>query len=50
MASGAQIITTDYYLADERLKTGYHVQCPGSKMIRYNPVLLPDSISTKIME
>lgn len=29
MASGAQVISTDYYLPDEKVETGYQVQFPG---------------------
>jgi hypothetical protein len=49
-ASGAQVITTDYYLPDEHLKTNYQVQFHDGQMIRYNPVLLPDSALSKIIE
>lgn len=48
MASGAQIISTDYYLPDKRLDNDYHIKFPGDVMSHYNPVLLPDSIPVKI--
>jgi hypothetical protein len=41
LISGAQIISTDYYVPDPALKTGYHVQLPGSGPARWNPLLLP---------
>lgn len=47
MASGAQIISTDYYLPDKRLDNNYHIKLPGDVMSHYNPVLLPDSIPAK---
>lgn len=37
--SGAQIITTDYYQADERLKTGYKVQFDDGVFYRTHPFL-----------
>ena len=40
--SGAQIISTDYYVTDERFSTGYLVTLPGGGVARCNPVLLPD--------
>jgi hypothetical protein len=46
--SGAQIITTDYYLPDNNFQTDYHVNLPGGIMMRYNPVLLPDSVTAKL--
>lgn len=40
LASGAQVISTDYYRADPELKTGYHVVLPGGAG-RWNGLLLP---------
>lgn len=37
-ASGAQIVTTDYYQPDIRFSTGYAVQLPGGGTARCNPV------------
>ncbi|HYZ84978.1 MAG TPA: phosphatidylinositol-specific phospholipase C1-like protein [Bryobacteraceae bacterium] len=42
LASGAQIISTDYYVADERFGTGYRVQLPGGAPGRWNTLLLPE--------
>lgn len=41
LISGAQVISTDYYLPDPVLKTGYHVQLPGGVPGVWNPLLLP---------
>jgi hypothetical protein len=41
LISGAQIISTDYYLPDPALKTGYQVEFPGGVPGLWNPMLLP---------
>jgi hypothetical protein len=41
LISGAQIISTDYYVPDPALHTGYHVQLPGGVPGLWNPLLLP---------
>ncbi len=41
LISGAQIISTDYYLPDPALKTGYNVGFPSSVPGLWNPMLLP---------
>jgi Phosphoinositide phospholipase C, Ca2+-dependent len=41
LISGAQVISTDYYVADPALGTGYRVQLPGGQPGRWNPLLLP---------
>lgn len=41
LASGAHVITTDYYKADPNFRTGYSVQLPGRTAARWNPLLLP---------
>ena len=43
LISGAQIISTDYYVPDPALKTGYHVQLPGGAPGAWNPLLLPET-------
>ncbi|MCB1694208.1 MAG: phosphatidylinositol-specific phospholipase C1-like protein [Pseudomonadales bacterium] len=40
LASGAQIISTDYYVPDERLDTGYVARLPRGVVARCNPVLV----------
>ncbi len=40
LASGAQIISTDYYVEDERFGTGYRATLPGGVVARCNPVLI----------
>ncbi|MBD3646474.1 MAG: phosphatidylinositol-specific phospholipase C1-like protein [Pseudomonadales bacterium] len=40
LASGAQIISTDYYRPDERFDTGYRAELPGNVIARCNPVLI----------
>lgn len=37
-ASGAQLVSTDYYRPDERFGTGYRVTLPGGGAARCNPV------------
>jgi hypothetical protein len=41
LISGAQVISTDYYQSDPALGTSYHVQLPGKRPSRWNPLLLP---------
>jgi Phosphoinositide phospholipase C, Ca2+-dependent len=43
LISGAQIISTDYYVPDPMLKTGYHVQLPEQQPGVWNPLLLPET-------
>ncbi len=50
LRSGAHFITTDYYIADERLGTGYRIQLPGGVSARCNPVLHPDECKIKELE
>ena len=40
-ASGAHVVTTDYYRPDPSLETGYEVQLPGGPPLRCNPVTAP---------
>lgn len=40
LESGAQIISTDYYVEDERFGTGYRAGLPGDVVARCNPVLI----------
>jgi len=41
LISGAQVISTDYYVPDARLGTGYSVKLPGGQPGRWNILLLP---------
>lgn len=41
LISAAQVISTDYYVADPRLGTGYVVKLPGTGAGRWNALLLP---------
>ena len=41
-ATGAQFVSTDYYRADPRFKTGYEVRFQGGATLRCNPVRRPD--------
>lgn len=41
-ASGAQYLSTDHYVVDEVLGTGYVVDLPGDEPARCNPVNAPD--------
>jgi len=40
-SSGAQVITTDYFLPENKFGTGYQVQLPGAAPVRCNPVIQP---------
>ena len=40
-ATGAQFVSTDYYRADPRFKTGYEVRFEGGTTLRCNPVRRP---------
>lgn len=42
-ASGAQVVTTDYYVEDLRFQTGYFVELPGGGVARCNPVRAPQA-------
>jgi heat shock protein HslJ len=41
-ASGAQVVTTDYYLPERRFGHDFQVRFPGGGYVRCNPVLRPD--------
>jgi hypothetical protein len=41
LVSGAQYLSTDHYVVDERLGTGYVVELPGRGAARCNPVNAP---------
>ncbi|PQJ34148.1 hypothetical protein BSZ35_05620 [Salinibacter sp. 10B] len=45
-ASGAHVISTDYYRPDPELGTGYKVSLPGGKPARCNPVTAPPECQT----
>ena len=42
LISGAQVISTDYYVPDARLGTGYFVKLPGGQPGRWNILVLPN--------
>ena len=42
LISGAQVITTDYYVSNPKFGTGYSVSLPGGQPARWNMLLLPD--------
>jgi hypothetical protein len=50
LASGAQFISTDYYLPDERFKTNYRVKLPQGGVARCNPVLTNKACVTQKLE
>lgn len=41
LISGAQVISTDYYVPNPRFGTGYSVKLPGGQPGRWNTLLLP---------
>ena len=42
LISGAQVISTDYYVANPKFGTGYAVKLPGGQCGRWNTLLLPE--------
>lgn len=46
-ASGAQIISTDYYLPNPQFGTGFTVQFPDGALARCNPLLKPEGCEVK---
>lgn len=50
LSSGAQFISTDYYLADKRFRTGYQVSLPNGKACRCNPVLSDNCVESMLAE
>ena len=42
-ASGAQFVSTDYYLADPMFENDYRVELPGGGVARCNPVRRPEA-------
>jgi hypothetical protein len=50
LISGAQVISTDYYVPDARLGTGYVVKLPGGQPGRWNVLLLPEERPLPPME
>ena len=49
-ASGAQIVTTDYYREDPRFHSGYRVAFPEDRYGRWNPLLLPEVRPLPVLE
>jgi len=47
-ASGAHVVTTDYYRPDPDFGTGYKVTLPGGARLRCNPVAAPGGCSEQI--
>jgi len=50
LTSGAQFISTDYYLPDPRFGTNFMIQLPGKKTARCNPVSRPQGCGTDAIE
>lgn len=48
VTSGAQFISTDYYLPDLRFGTGYRVTLPGGVYARCNPLLVNEACPGKL--
>lgn len=50
-ASGAQYISTDYYLPDKRFGRGYHIgSLPGGSTVRCNPVNAPPECASELLD
>lgn len=50
LSSGAQFISTDYYLPDGRFPTNYQVRLPGKRVARCNPVTQPTPCNNATLE
>ncbi|MEM1135412.1 MAG: phosphatidylinositol-specific phospholipase C1-like protein [Bacteroidota bacterium] len=50
LTSGAQFITTDYYLPDERFGTGYQIKMPDGKIAICNPITAPENCDDTQLE
>ncbi|MEQ6120101.1 phosphatidylinositol-specific phospholipase C1-like protein [Reichenbachiella sp. MALMAid0571] len=50
LSSGAHFITTDYYLEDKSLGTGYQIQLPDDGIARCNPVFVTEGCKGEILE
>ena len=50
LSSGAHYISTDYYMADKNLETGYKIGFSDKKVARCNPVTIPKGCNDKILE
>jgi hypothetical protein len=50
LISGAQVISTDYYVANKKFGTGYAVKLPGGQAGRWNTLLLPDTRPLPLVE
>lgn len=50
LASGAQFVSTDYPVPDERFGTGYEVSFPGGTVARCNPVTGPVGCRAELLE
>lgn len=48
LASGGHYLSTDYYVADPELGTGYVVELPGGAVARCNPVTAPSWCSEEL--
>lgn len=49
LASGAHYLSTDYYVVDETLGTGYVVELPGGVVARCNPVTSPPDCDNELL-
>jgi hypothetical protein len=49
LASGGHYLSTDYYVADPTLDTGYVVELPGGAVARCNPVTAPAGCDDELL-
>jgi hypothetical protein len=49
LASGGHYLSTDYYVVDETLGTGYLVELPGGVVARCNPVTAPPDCDDELL-
>ncbi|UZR98787.1 phosphatidylinositol-specific phospholipase C1-like protein [Chondrinema litorale] len=50
LESGAQFISTDYYLPDERLGTGFQIKMPDGVIARCNPINTKENCKPDLLE
>lgn len=50
LSSGAHFISTDYYLEDTSLGTGFEIKMPGGIIARCNPIISTEACKDEILE
>jgi hypothetical protein len=50
LSSGAQFISTDYYMEDKDLGTNYKIQLPGGNIARCNSIFVNQECEDDLLE